>query len=276
MAFLQGKKGKGYFNDEGLDDKLIQKGKGAGHRKEMLHLEDDNGRQRSVIANLQKFVYCCLYLRFIKDGSLFLILLGWIMSSLCDFIQELTLRYLKKSYLEVGRDNDQEDDESLAIRGLETPIVRMIINKAIRYYQGLILLETAYCIVYHIRLDVSRDICSKPYGFVIMLLIREFTCPVPTAFPSKLLLVLLDILLLFCQIVIINGSLSSSLQNVKLIVKELNAEEEGALNILKLNTWHMDATGPELIVLKNHDKSIPQQADGDDATEITPLLNIAE
>lgn len=69
MAFLQGKKGKGYFNDEGLDDKLIQKGKGAGHRKEMLHLEDDNGRQRSVIANLQKFVYCCLYLRFIKDGS---------------------------------------------------------------------------------------------------------------------------------------------------------------------------------------------------------------
>lgn len=109
------------------------------------------------------------------------------------------------NYLEVGRDNDQEDDESLAIRGLETPIVRMIINKAIRYYQGLILLETAYCIVYHIRLDVSRDICSKPYGFVIMLLIREFTCPVPAGFPSKLLLVLLDILLLFCQIVIING-----------------------------------------------------------------------
>lgn len=242
----------------------------------MLHLEGDNGRQRSIIANLQKFVYCCLYLRFIKDGSLFLILLGWIISSLCDFIQELTLRCLKKNYLEVRHDNDQEDDESLAIRGLETPIVRMIINKAIRYYQGLILLETAYCIMYHIRLDVTRDICSKPYGFVIMLLIREFTCPTPAGYPSKLLLVVLDIVLLFSQIIIMNGSLSSSFQNVKLIVKELNAEEEGALNILKLNTWRMNASGPELIVRKNHDNIFPQQIDEDDATEFTPLLNSAE
>ena len=224
---------------------------------------------------MQKFVYCCLYLRFIKDGSLLLILMGWLISSLCDFIQELTLRYLKKNYLGVENNNDEGDDENLAIRGLETPIVRMIINKAIRYYQGLILLETAYCIVYHIRLDMTKDICSKPYGFVVMLLIREFTCPAPAGFPSKLLLVVLDLMILFCQIIIMNGSLSSSFQNVRLIVKELNAEEEGALNVLKFNTWHVDSSGPELIVHKNHDMPFSQQIDGDDATEFTPLLNSA-
>ncbi|CAI4064941.1 hypothetical protein SKDZ_09G1760 [Saccharomyces kudriavzevii ZP591] len=244
----------------------------------MLRLEGENARQRPVVANLQKLVYCCLYLRFIKDGSLFLILMGWIISSLCEFVQELTLRYLKKNYLGVDSGPDQGDDESLSIRGLETPIVRMIINKAIRYYQGLILLETAYCIVYHIRLDVARDICPKPYGFVVMLLIREFTCPAPAGLPGKLLLVLLDLVVLFSQVIVMNASLSARFQNVRLIVKELDADEEGALNILKFNTWHMDASGPELIVHRNHDDSLPQHvdADEDDATEFTPLLGNAE
>ncbi|KOG98902.1 Vld1p DI49_2794 [Saccharomyces eubayanus] len=248
----------------------------ARDRKTMLYLECDNARQRSVVANLQKFVYCCLYIRFIKDGSVLLILMGWVISSLCEFVQELTLRYLKKNYLQADRGDEQDDDESLAIRGLETPIVRVIINKAIRYYQGLILLETAYCIVYHIRLDVARDICSKPYGFVVMLLIREFTCPAPAGFPSKLLLLVLDFAVLFGQLLIMNGSLSSSFQNVKLIVKELDADKQGALNLLKFNTWHTDANGPELIVHRNRDEPLPQHLDTYTVDESTPLLNNTE
>lgn len=204
--------------------------------------------------------YTCVYVRYIKDGSFLLALLAWIIVSLSEFIRSLMTAYLKRNQHGEGSGSDEMEDTDEEVAGvLGAAVIRAVLLKGLRYFQFLILVQTLYSSIYHLNLDVDKDICKHDYGFLIMQVIGELDC----GKRGKWVLWSLDLIITLCQLFLITNSLTPKVQKVKLSIPQLQIERYGILSILKFDSWSEDVyrDGPELYVVSRRHAGNPEQYD---------------
>lgn len=168
--------------------------------------------------------------------------------------------YLKRNQHGEGSGSDEMEDTDEEVAGvLGAAVIRAVLLKGLRYFQFLILVQTLYSSIYHLNLDVDKDICKHDYGFLIMQVIGELDC----GKRGKWVLWSLDLIITLCQLFLITNSLTPKVQKVKLSIPQLQIERYGILSILKFDSWSEDVyrDGPELYVVSRRHAGNPEQYD---------------
>lgn len=218
---------------------------------------DNETKGRAVMSQLQMVCYVVLYIRFVRDRSMFNVFLVMLCMLLSGFLNSLLVSYLRKqmsSRTSGPRDGDQDEEDEEQM--LQTEVIRNILVKSIRYFQGLILMQCMFCVMYHgLRgsplfhyIDNNSSEVEPPYhyqyGYFIMNLIGEQT----PYMKSKWKLLCIDLAVLVLQLVAITRCLEPELDNIKLIIPELKTYDRGITSILRLNTFRTTTT-EEIITL---------------------------
>ncbi|QLQ81636.1 hypothetical protein HG537_0F03970 [Torulaspora globosa] len=172
--------------------------------------------------------YTCVYLRYMKDGSLLLAILATIVISLTEFLTTLTTTYLKH------HSHPHHD----SFTPTDSPVVRAIVLKALRYLQVLLLLQTAYLLPYHATI-------AQPHGFIDLRIIDERDQP------SSWQLWALDFAVTLLELALIAEALRPEYAGQRLALPQLHTHRYGILALLRFDTWSpaVSCDGPELSVI---------------------------
>ncbi|QLL34023.1 hypothetical protein HG536_0F03480 [Torulaspora globosa] len=172
--------------------------------------------------------YTCVYLRYMKDGSLLLAVLAAVVVSLADFLATLTTTYLKH--------NSHPHHDSFT--PTDSPVVRAIVLKALRYLQVLLLVQTAYLLPYHATL-------AQPHGFVDLRIIDERDRQ------GSWQLWALDLAVTLLELALISEALRPEYAGRRLALPQLQTHRYGILALLRFDTWSpaVCRDGPELSVV---------------------------
>ncbi|KAL3232692.1 hypothetical protein RNJ44_04608 [Nakaseomyces bracarensis] len=212
---------------------------------------DNETKGRAVMDQIQMVCYVVIYIRFVRDRSMFNVFLVLLCLLLSGFLNSLLVSYLRKQ-LRTMEEADPNEEEEI----LQTEVIRNILVKSIRYFQGLLLMQCMFCIMYHgfkgsalfRYINDDSDEQEPPYyfryGYFIMNLIGEET----PYMKSRWKLLLIDLGVLILQLAAITRCLEPELDNIKLIIPELRTFDRGITSILRLNTFKT-TTREEVITL---------------------------
>lgn len=172
--------------------------------------------------------YTCVYLRYMKDGSLLLAILATVVISLADFLATLTTTYLKH------HSHPHHD----SFTPTDSPVVRAIVLKALRYLQVLLLAQTAYLLPYHATL-------AQPRGFIDLRIIDERESQ------ASWQLWALDVAVTLLELALIAEALRPEYAGRRLALPQLRQHRYGILALLRFDTWSpaVCRDGPELSVI---------------------------
>lgn len=178
--------------------------------------------------------YACVYLRYMRDGSLVLALVAWATVSLGEFLGSLLLVHLKSQVGGVsGGGGDGGEEEGV----LEPAVVRAVVRKGLRYFRWLLLAQTCWLAVCHGRPQAARG--AHP---VVMPLIGELDGPGRSPWGVWAL----DAAVTLLQLALLQRQLQPQLRSHRLSVPQLSTHRYGILAPLRLEAW--DA-GDELELL---------------------------
>lgn len=201
----------------------------------------DNVRNKLLFTGeLAMACYACVYLRYVRDGSLMLAVFALILISLSDFIKSLMLAYLKRNQWSAGNSgpaNEAEvDDDSDVSEILDDAAIKAILLRALKYFQIIILTQTIYSFSYHFCLKLDEKFCQNRFGFTTLLLLGELDC----SERGKWFVWFLDVLIILFELIIVTNSLRSDSRNKSLSITQLQVQKHGILSILLLNLWSED------------------------------------
>lgn len=186
-----------------------------------------------LVGQLTIVSYTCVYLRFVKDGSLLLALLAWATVSLSEFMGGVLAAYLE----------EEEQDH--------VPVVKAVLFKGLRYTQIILMAQVLYSSLYHLKLDVQRDVCRHGLGYLVLLLVGEQEC----GRGGRWVLFALDWVILLTQLVLVTMALSSERSKARAVLPQLNTDRYGVLAVLQFDPWSTDADDA-LVTRGNHYGSI--------------------
>lgn len=159
--------------------------------------------------------YTCVYLRYMRDGSLVLALVAWACVSLAEFLGGLLTVHLRRT-VEIG----QED------HGLEPHVVKAVLRKGLVYFRWLLFGQTAWLAVCH-----SRPNASERYHGIVMPLIGDLDGSQRSLWG----LWLLDVAVTLLQLALLHRQLQPQVKAHRLTVPQLEANRYGILAPLRLD-----------------------------------------
>ncbi|AQZ09989.1 YIR014W [Zygosaccharomyces parabailii] len=175
-----------------------------------------------LVRQLTVVSYACVYLRFVKDGSLLLAVLAWATVSLSEFMGGVLAAYL-----------DEEEQGHV-------PVVKAVLFKGLRYTQVILMVQVLYGCLYHLRLDVEKDVCRHKLGYMVLLLVGEQDC----GRGGRWILLALDWVILLTQLVLVTMALSSERSKARPVLPQLNTERYGVLAVLQFDPWSTAEENP--------------------------------
>lgn len=184
--------------------------------------------------------YICVYIRFVKDGSLLLALLAWGTVNLSEFMGNVIGAYQQSI--------SQPHSEGLQEGVGRFSVVRAIVFKGLIYTQVILVLQVIYALLYHMRMDLEGDFCRHRYGYVILLLVGEQDC----GRGGRWILLALDWAILFTQLVLIAMELTPQNRGNCQGISQLDTDRYGILAILKFNPWSEPSAVQQLPVTRRH------------------------
>ncbi|CAR29248.1 hypothetical protein ZYGR_0Z01700 [Zygosaccharomyces rouxii] len=187
--------------------------------------------------------YLCVYIRFVKDGSLLLALLAWATVNLGEFMGSVMSAY------QDSVDSDAEDMEGAG----RLSVVKAVMHKGLKYTQAILMLQVIYAVSYHMKMDLEGDFCRRRGAYILLLLVGEQEC----GRGGRWMLLALDWVILLMQLVLITMELTPDDGRNCHELDQLDTDRYGALAILQFNPYSEPSSMPELPVTRgNHYGSI--------------------
>lgn len=161
--------------------------------------------------------YACVYLRYMRDGSLLLALVAWACVSLAEFLGGLLVVHLRRT-VESGEEEG----------GLEPQVVKAVVRKGLLYFRWLLLGQTVYLVASHWRFKPSGH-----HHSVVMPLIGDLDGPERSSWG----LWLLDAAITVLQLALLHRQLQPQVRSHKLTVTQLQTQRYGILAPLRFDSW---------------------------------------
>ncbi|SCV06008.1 LANO_0H20076g1_1 [Lachancea nothofagi CBS 11611] len=169
--------------------------------------------------------YVLTYVRYVKDNSIMNVLLSVLIVVLSQVIQQMVTLYYSKC-----QGSNQGPNPEL-------PTIFKVIVKGLRYYQAVFLLQFVNALLYHLRFDIEKDVCSWKHGYIFTDIIGEFDCGRGGKWP----VFALDVCLLLSQLLAFNESFSVCGRALDDVEREtslegFNSHDYGILSILRFDS----------------------------------------
>ncbi|CEP60362.1 Vld1p LALA0_S01e08988g [Lachancea lanzarotensis] len=177
--------------------------------------------------------YVLTYLRYARDNSLLNVILSVLVVVSSQVLQQMVTLYYKKS---------QKPSQEQAEREELTTIFNVLL-KCLRYYQVIFVLQFVSSLLYHLTLDIEKDVCSWKHGYIFTDIIGEFDC----GRGGKWAVFALDLGLLLCQHLAFNESFTVGGRDPHETVREasldgFNPHEYGIFSILRFDSFKVNDT----------------------------------
>ncbi|GCE99481.1 hypothetical protein ZYGM_003235 [Zygosaccharomyces mellis] len=183
--------------------------------------------------------YTCVYIRFVKDGSLLLALLAWATMNLGEFMGSVLSAYQDSIY------SNSEDMEGVG----RLSVVKAVMRRGLKYTQVILMLQVIYAVLYHMRMDVGNDACRHRNRYLIFLLVGEQECDRG----GRWILLALDWVILHMQLVLIAMELTPDHGRACSELYQLDTDRYGALSILRFDPYSECSFTQELSVTRGRD-----------------------
>ncbi|SCU80198.1 LADA_0B05622g1_1 [Lachancea dasiensis] len=178
--------------------------------------------------NFGMVCYVLTYVRYIKDNSLLNVVLSVLVIILSQVLQQMVTLYYKKR---------QDSTELGSNPSEELATIFRVLMKGLRYYQTVFVLQFVLSLLYHLKIDIDRDVCAWKNGYIFVDLVGEFDC----GQGGKWMIFMLDIFLLLSQLLTFSECFNTCGRTVGETVREtslegFNSHDFGILSILRFDS----------------------------------------
>ncbi|SCU84086.1 LAFA_0D07998g1_1 [Lachancea sp. 'fantastica'] len=178
--------------------------------------------------------YVLTYLRYARDNSLINVVLSVLVVVSSQVLQQMVTLYYRKCQKPSRSQTEHE----------ELSTIFNVLLKCLRYYQVIFVVQFMSSLLYHLTLDIEKDVCSWKHGYIFTDIVGEFDC----GRGGKWAVFALDLSLLLCQHLAFNESFTVGGRDPGETLREaslegFNPHEYGIFSILRFDSFKVhDAT----------------------------------